>query len=404
MFPSSALPSISRRSRWRSTPFTSDISERKRAEEQIRYQAGLLQDVSDAIIATDNHNDIQAWNKAAERIYGWKAEETIGKNFHEVLKPEYRYQSREEVVEKLDREGAWSGEIIHHLRNGRQIPVQSTITILKDAAGGRSGLVSVNHDISERKQAEELLRERDQLLKNLSAQVPGMIYTFMRKPDGTYRVPYSSNAIQDIFGISPQEVTPGCRGHIQSDPGGRQGQGSGGHRGFGAHAHVLAGGVPGPAPGAAGALDAGPVRSGQARGREHTLVRLQYRYYRAQGGGRTDPQLIEGKGGAAAGDPPPGQEQPADHLRAADPAGRPGRRQIPGRDFPRKPGPHPLHRPDPRKAVPFAQPGRDRFRRIPARPDRKPVHFARHRPPAASPPHTKWKPSSSPSKRRSPWG
>jgi PAS domain S-box-containing protein len=188
-----------------------DVSNRKRAEEQIQYQADLLQNVSDAIIATDSRNDIQAWNKAAERIYGWKAEEAIGKNFHSLVKPEYRFQSREEVVEILDREGAWSGEIIHHLRNGRQIPVQSTITILKDAAGARSGLVSSNHDISERLQAEERLRERDQLLKNLSAQVPGMIYTFLRQPDGSYRVPYSSNAIQGIFGVSPREVLQDAR-------------------------------------------------------------------------------------------------------------------------------------------------------------------------------------------------
>ena len=137
-----------------------DISERIRAEEQIRYQAGLLQNVSDAIIATDKEGRIQVWNKAAETLYGWKAEEALGKIFHDMIKPEYRYQSRDEVLEKMDQEGAWSGELIHHLRNGRQIPVQSTITMLKDAAGNPAGSVSVNHDISERKQAEEQIRLR----------------------------------------------------------------------------------------------------------------------------------------------------------------------------------------------------------------------------------------------------
>ncbi len=183
-----------------------DISERKRAEEQNRYQAELLQNVSDAIIATNQNNNIQVWNKAAERIYGWKAEEVIGRMLHDVLKPEYPYQSREEVMSLLEKEGVWSGEITHHLRDGRQIPVHSTITILNDADGNRSGVVSVNHDISERKRAEEMLLERDQLLKNLTAQVPGMVYTFMRKPDGTYRIPYTSNAIRGIFGVSPQDV------------------------------------------------------------------------------------------------------------------------------------------------------------------------------------------------------
>jgi PAS domain S-box-containing protein len=152
-----------------------DISEREHAERQIQYQASLLHDVSDAIIATDQSGHIQVWNKAAEGIYGWKAEEAIGNIFHEMIKPEYRYQRREEVIENLKRDGVWSGELIHHLRDGRQIPVQSTITNLKDAAGNPAGTVSVNHDISERKHSEEMIRaslsEKEVLLQEIHHRV-----------------------------------------------------------------------------------------------------------------------------------------------------------------------------------------------------------------------------------------
>jgi len=152
-----------------------DISDRKRAEEQIQYQASLLQNVSDAIIATDKNSNIQAWNKAAEKIYDWKAEETIGKKLHDVITPEYHYQSREEVIEKLEKEGAWSGEIIHHRRDGNPLIVQSSIKILKDAAGDKAGMVSVNHDISERKRAEEQIRaslkEKEVLLQEIHHRV-----------------------------------------------------------------------------------------------------------------------------------------------------------------------------------------------------------------------------------------
>ncbi len=152
-----------------------DISKRKRAEEQVQYQADLLQNVSDAIIATDRDGRIQVWNKAAETIYGWKIAETVGKLFHDVIQPEYRFQGREEVIEKLDRDGAWSGELIHHLRDGRQIPVQSTITNLKNAAGNPAGTVSVNHDISERKKAEDQIRsslkEKEVLLQEIHHRV-----------------------------------------------------------------------------------------------------------------------------------------------------------------------------------------------------------------------------------------
>jgi PAS domain S-box-containing protein len=152
-----------------------DISARKNHEEQIRYQADLLQKVSDAIIATDKSGRIQVWNKAAEAIYGWKAQEAQGKIFHDLIQPEYRYQHREEVTKKMEREGAWSGELVHHLRDGRQIPVQSTITMLKDAAGNPVGTVSINHDISERKRAEEQIRsslkEKEVLLQEIHHRV-----------------------------------------------------------------------------------------------------------------------------------------------------------------------------------------------------------------------------------------
>ena len=152
-----------------------DITESKTAEEKIQYQAGLLQQVSDAIVATDKDGRIQVWNNAAETIYGWKAQEAMGKLFHDMIKPEYRYQRREEVVEKMEQAGTWSGEIVHNSRDGRQISVQSTITILKDAEGNNAGSVSINHDISERKRAEEQIRaslkEKEVLLQEIHHRV-----------------------------------------------------------------------------------------------------------------------------------------------------------------------------------------------------------------------------------------
>ncbi len=65
--------------------FATNITERKRAEEQLRYQAFLLENVSDAIVASDMNFIIQSWNKAAEEIYGWWAAEVIGKSVSEVL-------------------------------------------------------------------------------------------------------------------------------------------------------------------------------------------------------------------------------------------------------------------------------------------------------------------------------
>jgi PAS domain S-box-containing protein len=139
-----------------------DITDRKRAEEKIRYQASLLQNVSDAVISSDKDGFIQTWNRAAERIYGWKADELTGKKFHDILRPEYRYHSREEIIRKLKTEGVWSGEIVHYHKDGQPIAMISTISVLKDAAGNQNGFVSVNHDITAQKQAEEALKESEE--------------------------------------------------------------------------------------------------------------------------------------------------------------------------------------------------------------------------------------------------
>ncbi|MFA4839310.1 MAG: PAS domain S-box protein [Candidatus Neomarinimicrobiota bacterium] len=149
----------------------SDITERKQAEERIRYQAYLLQNVFDAVIASDADGRIQAWNNAAERTYGWKAEEVLGQKFHDIMQPEYSNQSREEVFVKIDRDGIWSGEMMHHRKDGKTVAIQSTISVLKDTAGNYSGRVSVNHDITERLTAEEAIKQAEKERQTLEAQL-----------------------------------------------------------------------------------------------------------------------------------------------------------------------------------------------------------------------------------------
>jgi PAS domain S-box-containing protein len=135
-----------------------DISERKRAEEKLRYQATLLENVSDAVIAVDMDYKVRSWNDAAENIYGWKAEEVEGKLLSEVTAWEYLDENREEVLDKVQRDGVWWGELIQSRKDGKRIVVQTTLSLVKDKEGVPIGLVGVNRDITIRKQAEEALR------------------------------------------------------------------------------------------------------------------------------------------------------------------------------------------------------------------------------------------------------
>ncbi|PIS30987.1 MAG: hybrid sensor histidine kinase/response regulator [Candidatus Marinimicrobia bacterium CG08_land_8_20_14_0_20_45_22] len=178
-----------------------DITTRRQAEEQIRYQANLLQNVSDAIIATDENKLITLWNPAAEAMYGWKSDEVVGKNFHDIISPEYRYDSRETVFEKLSNVGTWSGEIVHHLKDRKPLTVLSTLSVLNDASGKKSGLVSINHDITEQKQIEEELQKSEEKYRLLVEDAfEGVEIT------QNDRIVFANTQFAEILGYSATEI------------------------------------------------------------------------------------------------------------------------------------------------------------------------------------------------------
>ncbi len=136
-----------------------DISNRKAAERQLRYHASIQNTVADAVIATDLEFVIQSWNKAAERIYGWREEEVIGKPIRDVLQTEITtHQLVDEVRQVFIEKGHWKGEVDQRHRNGHIIHTLSSSVLFKDTNGNPFGVLIVNHDISERKQAEDALR------------------------------------------------------------------------------------------------------------------------------------------------------------------------------------------------------------------------------------------------------
>ena len=140
-------------------------SQRDAALETLRHQAYLLENVSDAIISSDVDFEIQSWNRAAEEIYGWRADEVLGKTIGDVVQPEYPAGTRREgVIAQFLKVGYWKGEVIHKRKDGTPVHILGSVTLLKDNAGNPTGVVSANHDITERVRAES---QRDATLKAL---------------------------------------------------------------------------------------------------------------------------------------------------------------------------------------------------------------------------------------------
>ena len=132
-----------------------DITERKQAEAQLQYQATLLSNVNDAIIASDAEYRLTAWNSAAEFLYGWKAEEILGQNGLEIVHTEWPGIDPDEMRRTIAETGRWRGEATQIRRDGTRFPVEVSSIVLFDVQGHVMGYVSVNRDITERKRSEE---------------------------------------------------------------------------------------------------------------------------------------------------------------------------------------------------------------------------------------------------------
>jgi PAS domain S-box-containing protein len=131
----------------------SDITERKRAEEQIREQAALLDQAQDAILVRDLDQNILFWNKGAAEIYGWSAEGVLGKNAAEILFKDRSAQfdaARQAIIQN----GEWKGEMHQTRRDGSDIVVESRWTLVRDEQGQPKSILIINTDVTEKKRME----------------------------------------------------------------------------------------------------------------------------------------------------------------------------------------------------------------------------------------------------------
>ena len=135
------------------------ITQLKQAEHKIREQAALLDIVTDAIIVKNIQNQILFWNKSAELLYGWKADEAVGKDvvalLYEDLPPP------EEALLTVIKNGSWQGELKQVQKSGDEVLVESRWTLVKDEVGQPKSILIATTEITQKKQLEaQLLRSQ----------------------------------------------------------------------------------------------------------------------------------------------------------------------------------------------------------------------------------------------------
>ncbi len=120
--------------------------ERERTEMQLREQAALLDAAHEAIYVKSLDDGVSYWNKGAERLYGWTAEEVIGEKISERLyaNPEKIAEAREKVISA----GFWEGEVEKRTKDGRILNVKVSWTLMRDDGGRPRSILAINSDIT----------------------------------------------------------------------------------------------------------------------------------------------------------------------------------------------------------------------------------------------------------------
>jgi PAS domain S-box-containing protein len=136
-----------------------DVSERHRAAIDRQRLAAIVESSDDVIIGKTLDGIVTSWNQAAERLYGYAAEEMIGQSIARIFPPE-RIDELRDFMERLSR-----GERISHhdavriAKDGRQIDISVSVSPIADAAGRIVGAATIAQDISERKRMEAAQRD-----------------------------------------------------------------------------------------------------------------------------------------------------------------------------------------------------------------------------------------------------
>jgi diguanylate cyclase (GGDEF)-like protein/PAS domain S-box-containing protein len=143
--------------------FIIDITESKRAEEELVYQAHLLENIQDAVMATDEQFTLTAWNKGAEDMFGWRADEVLGRKAHEVVPLGYSDEQLAQVQRGICELGQRRSDEVRYHKDGTPIYAEALTIALRGEQGEITGYLSIMRDLTERKESERLRRSEARL-------------------------------------------------------------------------------------------------------------------------------------------------------------------------------------------------------------------------------------------------
>jgi PAS domain S-box-containing protein len=181
------------------TAYLRDVTERRHAERAAQQLASIVESSDDAIVSKDLNGTIMTWNAGAERLFGYKAAEVIGKPITILIPPD-RLDEEPGILARIRRgERIDHYETVRRRKDGSLVDISLTVSPMRDDKGAIVGASKIARDTTERKQAEAKLRDSEQQLKEILAAIPAAIYT----TDAQGKITYYNEAAVELAGRTP---------------------------------------------------------------------------------------------------------------------------------------------------------------------------------------------------------
>jgi PAS domain S-box-containing protein len=148
----------------------SDITQRKRQEERIRFQAAMLDQVESAVVAESLEGEVTYWNVAAEKLFGWKVSEVMGRKLMDIIRPEPLAGTSLPSIDSLKTLASWNGDIQLERRDGTKFPAKVSVSEIMGRDERPIAIAFVVVDLTERLHLEDQLREFNEQLTRLVEQ------------------------------------------------------------------------------------------------------------------------------------------------------------------------------------------------------------------------------------------
>ncbi|MFQ5545875.1 MAG: PAS domain S-box protein, partial [Acidiferrobacterales bacterium] len=175
--------------------------ERRRVRETLRFQARLLDNVRESVVATNLDGRVIYWGKGAKALYGYNVEEVMGKLVPSVVEPQEKERMR-----RIRETGMWSGQYMQRRRDGSSFWADTTISLVKDQNDQPIGLIGIDRDITDRIRAAEALRNSEEKYRSLTDEVLDSSAVGIFILDADFKILWINQAIERYFGFRREEL------------------------------------------------------------------------------------------------------------------------------------------------------------------------------------------------------